>query len=150
MKLVIAVLVMTVTVSYGQSTNLLTTEKNQGTTNRWEVDFWRIPCCGTTYSLVGHQAENAVPAVLKALDHFSGETNAAIRCEIIRGALYRSEYCTNVHFQVIIQKGTNDPSESVRSQTTNMVARAIKRMKQAERAGPLPRDPQSGHSDGER
>jgi len=151
MTRLIAFFLMTVTCCYGQSTSLVTAEKNQGTTNQWEADFWQHPWCGTTYSLVGHQAEKAVPVILEALDHFSGETNAEIRRQIIKGALNRSEYCTNAHFQVIIQKGTNDASESVRSTTTNMVARAIKSMKQAEqRDAPLPRAPQTGRSEGDR
>ena len=94
--------------------------------NEWESSFLAEPCCQTTYSLVGHEKEAAVPMILATLDRFAGETNAETRCLIIQGALWRPEVCTNINFLAIIQRGTNDPSSSVRSKTTNMVGRAMR------------------------
>ena len=92
--------------------------------NEWERNFLANPCCQTTYALVGHEKEAAVPIILATLDRFAGETNVQTRCLIIQGALYRPAICTNSNFAAIIQRGTNDPSSAVRAKTTKMLGRA--------------------------
>ena len=89
-----------------------------------ETAFFANPCCPTTYALVGEKKQAAVSLILKLLDRFPGETNAPIRCDVIQGALWRAEICTNTAFAPIIQRGTNDPSASVRAKTTHMFERA--------------------------
>lgn len=99
--------------------------------NKAEASFLADPGCYKAYRLVGDKKEAAVPLILEALDRFAGETNAETRCEIIQGALYKSENCTNTAFLAIIQKGTNDPSASVRAKTTKMVDGAMKKLGKA-------------------
>ena len=91
--------------------------------NNQEAEFIDNPACRTTYDLVRLEHEAAVPLILEVLDLFPGETNASRRCEIIQGALWLPENCTNIHFQAIINKGINDASDSVKTKTTTMVGR---------------------------
>jgi len=92
----------------------------------WESSFLANPCCQTTYSLVGNERGAAVPMILATLDRFAGETNAQTRCLIIQGALWRPEVCTNRDFLAIIERGNNDPSESVRLKTSHMMESRLK------------------------
>ncbi len=95
-----------------------------------EYRFMDYPGCLTAWSLVWGQQEAAVPLILATLDRLSGETNARTRHSIIQGALYNPQNCTNVNFRSIIQRGTNDPSESVRLLTTLVVSNAFVRLQE--------------------
>jgi hypothetical protein len=94
-----------------------------------EKRFVERPGCVTTAELVWKQHEAAVPLILATLDRLPGETNAPSRCAIVQGVLWNPENCTNIQFRAIIQRGTNDLSESVRRKTTVMVSNAIVRLR---------------------
>lgn len=98
-----------------------------------EKRFVEHPCCPTTHSLVRTRRAAAVPLIVTTLDRLSGETNAPTRCDIIRGALWDPEVCTNTQFHAIIQRGTNDPSEAVRLKTSLMVSNALVRFNSSAR-----------------
>ena len=130
------VIVAAITISGCVPTASVKVQRGERTpTNECMARFMTFPCCQTTYRLVDEQGANAVPVILKVLDRYPGETNALMRCQIIQGALWCPENCTNIHFQTIIQRGTNDPSALVISKTTNMVERAMKRLREAEDGG---------------
>ena len=100
---------------------------------REEKRFVERPWCPTACLLVRTQGAAAVPLIVATLDRLSGETNAATRRGIITGALWDAEVCTNIQFHAIIHRGTTDPSESVRLQTSLMVSNALVRL---QRIGP--------------
>lgn len=89
-----------------------------------EKRFVERPVSTTTYDLVNTERAAAVPLIVATLDRLAGETNAPTRCEIIQGALRNPEVCTDIQFHAIIQRGTNDLSESVRLTTSLMVSNA--------------------------
>lgn len=97
-----------------------------------EQGFLEKPSCQTTYALVSEEGSAAIPLILKALDQYSGETNALRRCLVIQGALWNGNNCTNSQFQVIIKRGASDPSESVREKTQHMLEKAAKQLKKVE------------------
>lgn len=85
--------------------------------------FLESPACPTTYGLVMKHKEAAVPLILTTLDRLPGETNVQTRCQIIQGALWKTQICTNSFFYPIIQRGSRDPSELVQAKTAGMIAK---------------------------
>jgi len=97
--------------------------------SKLEAEFLSDPRCQTTYYFVAQDPRQAVPAILKMLDHLPGETNVARRCDVIQGALWEAEHCTNRLYSAIIQRGRQDPAPAVRAKTDSMVARGLKKLK---------------------
>jgi hypothetical protein len=112
--------------------------------SEWESSFLRSPSCQTTYALVGHDGAAAVPLILATLDRLAGEANAATRCMVIQGALYRPEICTNQDFLPIIERGNKDPSESVRLKTLQMVASRQRMLETRQKERPEATQPARG------
>jgi hypothetical protein len=112
----------------GEVQNVTVPTESPRVETKEEKRFVERPCCPTTYSLVWTRRAAAVPLIVTTLDRLSGETNAPTRRAIITGALWDPEVCTNTQFHAIIQRGTNDPSESVRLKTILMVSNALVRL----------------------
>ena len=96
--------------------------------NKPEAGFLANPCCPTTYNFVEWDPRRAVPVILRKLDQLPGETNVARRCDVIQGALWEAEHCTNRCFTAIIKQGQRDPSAAVRAKTESMVERGLKEL----------------------
>jgi hypothetical protein len=94
---------------------------------------YKIDPCRATYGIIVERGEGAVPTVLKALDVYSGATNAPLRFIILNGASYVGwptpvNAATINAVLTIMEKAKNDPDPEVRREAEEGIHR-FKEMK---------------------